>query len=144
MQTYLIQNVWVIYTSWALAFGVLIFMSCSTRARRKYPINYIFLIVFTLVFSVMTGAITARYKVEAIGIALAVTTATVLGAFCVAAFTKLDLTKYGGFFLAAFFGLLVMSLIAAFWRGPKCAPQSVAPACVLAISRWRRDGGNCA
>lgn len=109
----------MIIASWALAFGVLIFMSCSTRARRKFPINYIFLVVFTLVFSVMTAAITANYDVQAVGIALAVTAATVGGAFFVARFTKLDLTKYGGFLVAILIGVIVMSIIAIFWRN-KC------------------------
>ena len=131
MQLYVQQNQWVIIASWALAFGVLIFMSCSTRARRKFPINYIFLIVFTLIFSVMTGAITANYNVQAVGIALAVTAATVGGAFFVARFTKLDLTKYGGFLMAILIGVIVMSIIAIFWRN-KCVPCSshVREACI--------------
>ena len=131
MQLYVQQNQWVIIASWALAFGVLIFMSCSTRARRKFPINYIFLIVFTLIFSVMTGAITANYNVQAVGIALAVTAATVGGAFFVARFTKLDLTKYGGFLMAILIGVIVMSIIAIFWRN-KCVP--VGGSCAIELA----------
>ena len=126
VQAYIAQNQWLVIATWALAFGLLIAMSCSTRLRRKFPINYIFLVLFTLIFSVMVGAITARYDVEAIGIAVAVTTATVVGAFCVAAFTPLDLTKYGGFLVAALFGVIVCSIIGAIWRGPPwwCAAWS--------------------
>jgi FtsH-binding integral membrane protein len=105
-------------------------MACSTRARRKYPVNYIFLLVFTLVFSVMVGTITARYDVQAIGIALAVTTATVLGAFCVAAFTKLDLTKYGGFLTAILFGVIVMIILGIFWNN-KCVLSAILSALIM-------------
>ena len=43
------QNQWVFFASWVLALALLITMSCSTRVRRKYPLNYCFLVVFTLV-----------------------------------------------------------------------------------------------
>lgn len=53
---------------------------------------------------------------QAVGLALAVTCATVFGAFFVAAFTKLDLTKISGFLLAVLFGVIAMTIIGIFWR----------------------------
>jgi FtsH-binding integral membrane protein len=120
MQNYVVSNYWVMITAWALSFAMIIVLTCSSRARRRYPYNYIFLILFTLVFGVMTACITARYNVREVGVALAITSATVFGAFFVARFTKLDLTGAGGFLLAIFFGVFVMSIIGAFWRN-KCA-----------------------
>jgi hypothetical protein len=116
VQEYVVGNYWVTFTSWALAFVMIIVLSCSTRVRRKYPYNYVFLILFTLVFGVMAACITARYDVREVGVALAVTAAAVFGAFFVAKFTKLDITGAGGFLLAILFGVIVMSIIGVFWR----------------------------
>jgi hypothetical protein len=125
LQDYVTTNQWVFWASWITAFGLIITMSCSNRVRRKFPLNMIFLVIFTLVFSVVAATTTARYHVRAIGLALAVTSGTVLGAFCVAAFTKLDLTRFGGFLFAVLMGVVVMSIVGVFWRNT-CAP----PACV--------------
>ena len=71
-----------------------------------------------------------RYSVEAIGLALAVTCATVFGAFFVAAFTKMDLTKIGGFLTAILFGVIALFIIGFFWRN-KCAASSTSPMLAL-------------
>lgn len=121
LQEYVTTNQWVFWVSWITALGLIITMSCSNRVRRKFPLNFVFLVLFTLVFSVLAATITARYNVRAIGLALAVTSGTVLGAFCVAAFTKLDLTRFGGFLFAVLMGVIVMSIVGVFWRNT-CAP----------------------
>ena len=95
------------------------------------------------VFGTMAATITARYNVETVGIALAVTAATVCGAFFVAKFTKLDLTGAGGFLTAILFGVIVMSVIAIFWRN-KCACHALLP-CTRRLERacddaWHATG----
>jgi protein lifeguard len=119
LQDFVLRNYWVTIASWVAALAMIIVLSCSTRARRKYPYNYLFLGLFTIVFSVMAASITARYQAREVGVALAVTAATVFGAFFVAKFTKLDITGAGGFLLAILFGVIVMSIIGIFWRN-KC------------------------
>jgi FtsH-binding integral membrane protein len=78
-----------------------------------------------------------RYSVQAVGLAFAVTCATVFGAFFVAAFTKMDLTKAGGFLLAILFGVIAMSIIGIFWRNKYPFPLLVLPRChVLYCTIW--------
>lgn len=116
IKAYVTGNLWLLIIAFIVAAGALIAMACSTRARRKFPVNYVFLLLFTFAMAVVVGAITAYYDVDTVGIALAVTAATVFGAFCVATFTKLDLTNKGGFLLACLFGVIVASLIGIFFQ----------------------------
>jgi FtsH-binding integral membrane protein len=110
-----------------LALGILIVIACFPKMH-KYPFDYMLLFGFTGFFSVFAASVTARYDVVAIGIALAVTCAAVLGAFCVAAFTKLDLTRAGGFLMAILFAVIVMSILAIVWRN-KCDPAAALLPC---------------
>lgn len=43
-QSYVRLNRWPFYLSWFLSFGMIIAMGCSERLRKKYPINYLFLV----------------------------------------------------------------------------------------------------
>ena len=43
-QNYVRLNRWPFYLSWFLSFGMIIAMGCSERLRKKYPINYLFLV----------------------------------------------------------------------------------------------------
>ncbi len=51
-----------------VAFGVMlvtmISMACCTNVRRKMPMNFIFLGLFTLAQSFLLGTISARYNVQ--------------------------------------------------------------------------------
>ena len=145
MQEYVLDNVWVLWAAWASAIALLITISCSSRARRSYPYNYIILGVFTLVFSVFVGVITSRSSNRAVGLSLAVTSATVFGAFIVAAFTKLDLTKFGGFLFAAFIGVIALAIIGIFWRNTCATPPSTLRSilhCALCSSDFSSWGPN--
>lgn len=115
IRDYLAENQWPVWVCMLISFGILLTIVC-VPATHKFPFDYILLFGFTTFFSVCVGAITGRYSVQAVGLALAVTCATVFGAFFVAAFTKLDLTKISGFLLAVLFGVLAMSIIGIFWR----------------------------
>ena len=115
LKLYVRQNAWPFYLSWALSFGMLIAMSCSESLRRKYPTNVLFLGAFTAVFSFQIAAVTSYFNTQAVMIAFIATTAVVLGCASIAFFTKLDMTKYGGWLAIAGLSFMVVALIAAFW-----------------------------
>ncbi|KAK0177679.1 hypothetical protein PV328_001708 [Microctonus aethiopoides] len=80
-------------------FGTLIFtiilvffMVCCTNIRRKAPMNYIFLFVFTLAESFLVGIIASLYSSETILIAAALTVAVCLALTIFAFQTKWDFT----------------------------------------------------
>ena len=115
LKLYVRQNAWPFYLSWALSFGMLIAMSCSETLRRKYPTNVLFLGAFTAVFSFQIAAVTSYFDTQAVMIAFIATTAVVLGCAFIAFFTKLDMTKYGGWLAIAGLSFMVVAMIAAFW-----------------------------
>jgi len=115
LKLYVRQNAWPFYLSWALSFGMLIAMACSETLRRKYPTNVLFLAAFTAVFSFQIAAVTSYFDTQAVMIAFIATTAVVLGCAFIAFFTKLDMTKYGGWLAIAGLSFMVVALIAAFW-----------------------------
>jgi FtsH-binding integral membrane protein len=96
VKLYVERNEWVQWTTIGLLLASLIGMVCFESVRRKAPVNYIFLGVFTLCEGVMMGTISARYDVDAvlmaIGICAAVTFALTIFAFQ----TKYDFTTCGG------------------------------------------------
>lgn len=55
-----------------VAFGVMIVtmlsMACCTNVRRKAPMNFIFLGLFTLAQSFLLGTISARYNVNEVNL----------------------------------------------------------------------------
>lgn len=115
LKLYVRQNAWPFYLSWALSFGMLIAMACSETLRRKYPTNVLFLGAFTAVFSFQIAAVTSYFNTQAVMIAFIATTAVVLGCAFIAFFTKLDMTKYGGWLAIAGLSFMVVAMIAAFW-----------------------------
>lgn len=125
VQEYVTNNIWPFLVAWALSFAMIIVLAC-VRGVNRYPYNYMLLLAFTTCFSVLVGCVTARYDVEVIAMALAATTAAVLGAWVVAAFTPLDLTNKGGILVAILFGVIAVSFIGIFWRS-RCAPCGCCP-----------------
>ena len=115
LKLYVRQNAWPFYLSWALSFGMLIAMSCSETLRRRYPTNVLFLAAFTAVFSFQIAAVTSYFDTQAVMIAFIATTAVVLGCAFIAFFTKLDMTKYGGWLAIAGLSFMVVAMITAFW-----------------------------
>ncbi|KAK9845898.1 hypothetical protein WJX81_005493 [Elliptochloris bilobata] len=115
LKLYVRINRWPFYLSWFLSFGMIIAMACSERLRKQYPINYVFLAAFTIVFSFQIGVITSYWDTQAVLTAL-VATAGVVGVCCILAFlTPLDFTKLRGFLVifsiifmfAVFFALII-------------------------------------
>lgn len=127
LQSYVTTNLWPFLVAWVLSLAVILVLACVRRVHR-YPYNYMLLLAFTAVFSVLVGCITARYDVEVIAMALAATSAAVLGAWAVAAFTPFDLTNKGGILIAILFGVICVSFIGIFWRN-RCdaAPPAHSP-----------------
>lgn len=57
----------------------LISMACCTSVRRKAPMNFIFLGLFTLAQSFLLGAMSAQFQSDEVFIAVGITAAVTLG-----------------------------------------------------------------
>jgi len=96
-----------------LIFGSLfitIAMSCCCMgALRVFPTNYIFMLVFSVLYGIIVGSIAVRYTLASVALAAGVTCLIVLGLTFYACFTKTDFTGMGPFLFAALWGLIMMS-----------------------------------
>lgn len=106
---------------WWVAFGVsiitLLCISCCEKARRKTPLNYILLFIFTLSQSVTLGVFTSYFDTEILLMAVAICSGVCLVLTVFALQTKWDFTTWGGGLLVALFILLVFGIIAVIFPG---------------------------
>lgn len=56
------------WIAFLFAFGTLIIMACFGDARRNPPLNYIFLLIFTVAQSFLVGVSVSRHETEAVSI----------------------------------------------------------------------------
>lgn len=101
---------------WWVALVVLIVciiaMSCCGNVRRKAPMNFIFLGLFTVAQAFMLGVTTSNFDTEAVLLAVGITTAVCLGLTLFAFQTKWDFTVMGGALFVLVIILFVFGLIA--------------------------------
>lgn len=103
--------------SW-ISFGVIIVVMivlvCCGETRRKAPMNFILLFIFTLAESFVLGANATFYKADAVAMAVGITAAVCLALTFFAFQTKWDFTMCGGFLFVAVIILLLFGIIAIF------------------------------
>ena len=87
---------WLYYVAIGVMVAVMITLACVESARRTAPLNLILLGVFTLCEGFMMGTISTVYSVEAILIAVGITTAVAFFLTIFAFQTKIDFTNCGG------------------------------------------------
>jgi len=92
----------------------LISMACCTNVRRKAPMNFIFLFLFTLAESFLLGIISSVYETDVVLMAVGLTAGVCLALTIFAFQTKWDFTVLGGALFAAGFVLLIFGIVAIF------------------------------
>jgi protein lifeguard len=95
----------------------LICISCCTEVRRKAPMNYIFLGLFTFAQSFMLAAVCTRFRPQEIILAIGLTAIICLALTLFAFQTKWDFTVLGGMLFVAAIVLLIFGLVAMFYKG---------------------------
>lgn len=104
-----------------IALGVmivtLISMACCGNVRRKAPMNFIFLALFTFAQSFLLGVTTAKFSSEEVLLAVGITAAVTLGLTLFAFQTKWDFTVMGGVLFVAVIILMLFGIIAIFFPG---------------------------
>lgn len=81
----------------------MITMACCESIRRKSPMNFIFLGIFTLAQSFVLGVVTSAYGTETVLLAVGVTAAVCFALTIFAFQTKIDFTVMGGKMIVFFF-----------------------------------------
>lgn len=114
-QLYLWMHPGLMYLAFFVMLGVSIAIGCFKDARRKAPLNYILLGVYTLAMSLMVAFITSMYDAISIMIALAITVVICLSLTIFAFQTKYDFTIYGGVLCCSLVILTMCGLILCFF-----------------------------
>uniref|UniRef100_A0AAR5PNN6 Uncharacterized protein n=1 Tax=Dendroctonus ponderosae TaxID=77166 RepID=A0AAR5PNN6_DENPD len=92
----------------------MITLACCGEVRRKAPINYVMLFIFTIAEGFLLGVSASTYKQDAVLMAVGITTAVCLALTLFAFQTKYDFTMMGGVLLVAVIILLVFGIVAMF------------------------------
>eukprot|EP00118_Oscarella_pearsei_P019346 m.204969 g.204969 ORF g.204969 m.204969 type:complete len:148 (+) comp39654_c0_seq39:448-891(+) len=71
-KSYVNNNVWVMWTSFALAIVLIIFLVCFADLRRTVPWNYLCLFGFTIAESFLVGSIATMYAPDAVCMAIGI------------------------------------------------------------------------
>lgn len=118
IQNFFFQNSWILWLSLIGTVVVMIVLACCESVARSHPINLILLGVFTLLESILVGAISSQYKTDTLLIAAALTTIVVLGITAFAFQTKIDFTGAGIYLFVAGLVLMGFGLVSVFVRSP--------------------------
>lgn len=106
------QNSWLMFVAIAVVFGAMIALACCGDLRRKAPMNFILLGLFTFAEGFMLAVVASQYQVDAVLMAVGITAVICLALTLFAFQTKWDFTMCGGFLFVCVIVLLIFGLIA--------------------------------
>ncbi|RNA37083.1 lifeguard 1-like, partial [Brachionus plicatilis] len=89
------SNIWILWIALGGTLVILIVLVCCESVSRKFPINIILLMIFTVFESILIGAISAVFNINTIFIALGITSVVVIALTIFAFQTKIDFTGFG-------------------------------------------------
>ncbi|XP_032591366.1 protein lifeguard 1 isoform X2 [Drosophila grimshawi] len=110
-------NYWLVWVALAVLIVTMICMACCESVRRKTPLNFIFLFLFTLAESFLLGVIAGTYEADEVLMAVGITAAVSLGLTLFALQTKYDFTMCGGVLVACLVVFIIFGIIAIFIPG---------------------------
>jgi len=105
-------NPWVLWVALAMTFVLLIVLACCNDFRRRWPLNIILLLLFTLCEGFLLGAISTAYRTDDVLIAVGICAVVCLGLTIFAFQTKWDFTACGGIMFVGILVLLIFGLLA--------------------------------
>lgn len=92
-------------------------MACCESVRRKTPLNFIFLFLFTVAESFLLGMVAGQYEANEVLMAVGITAAVALGLTLFALQTKWDFTMCGGVLVACLVVFIIFGFVAIFVAG---------------------------
>lgn len=108
------QSSWLYIAAACVLFTCMIAMVCCESVRRKTPLNFIFLAIFTAAEGLMLGSMVSKFDADAIMIAVGVCAAVSLALTLFAFQSKWDFTACGGMMCALMVILIVCGIVMIF------------------------------
>jgi len=116
LKTYSYNNVWLFYVALVMTFVCIIALACCPGVRRTFPMNIIFLGIFTICEGFVLGVVASRYNTDTVLIAAGICAVVVLSLTIFAFQTKIDFTMCGGFLFVTIIVLMCFGFVMIFWR----------------------------
>lgn len=116
LRTWTWQNYWFSYVMIAVVLVLAVSMSCCDSLRRRVPLNFIALGLFTVAEGLMLGAVAAYFEAEAVMWAVGATALVCLALSLFAFQTKWDFTMCNGSLWVLLWTLISFSLLCAILR----------------------------
>ena len=116
LQAFMISSPGLIYLCLAGAIFTEIPIICCPSVARKVPLNYIFLLIFTLCESYIIASTTIYYEPVSVLICAGLTLGIVIGLTIYAVSTKTDLTMCGGALVSLSVIMLILGIIGIFYQ----------------------------
>ncbi|XP_054013804.1 protein lifeguard 1 isoform X1 [Hylaeus anthracinus] len=101
----------------AVTIVLIICMACCTSVRRKAPMNFIFLFLFTIAESFLLATAASTYKSTEVLLAAGITAVVCLSLTLFAFQTKFDFTGLNSILFVAMIIFLLFGIIAMIWHG---------------------------
>ncbi|KOX78079.1 Protein lifeguard 1 [Melipona quadrifasciata] len=105
------------WISFVATIVLIICMACCTSVRRKAPMNFIFLFLFTVAESFLLATAASTYSSEEVLLAVGITAAVCLALTLFAFQTKFDFTGLNSVLFIAMIIFLLFGIIAMIWHG---------------------------
>ena len=109
-------NSWILWLSMIGTIVIMLVLVCCESVSRNFPLNMILLMVFTVMESILVGAISAQYDTDTIFIALGITSVVVVALTIFAFQTKIDFTGFGVYLFVFAIVLMVFGIIGIIFR----------------------------
>ncbi|BFG03485.1 protein lifeguard 1 [Drosophila madeirensis] len=116
-QEWVQKNPYLVWIALAVLIVTMICMACCESVRRKTPINFIFLFLFTIAESFLLGMVAGQYEANEVLMAVGITAAVTLGLTLFALQTKWDFTMCGGVLVCCLVVFIIFGIIAIFIPG---------------------------
>ncbi|XP_076752909.1 glutamate NMDA receptor-associated protein 1 lifeguard [Xylocopa sonorina] len=101
----------------AATFVLILCMACCTSVRRKAPMNFVFLFLFTIAEAFLMATAASAYNSEEVLLAVGITAAVCLALTIFAFQTKIDFTGLNSFLFIALVIFVLFGIIAMIWHG---------------------------
>lgn len=115
VNNYVKRNMAMFYTAWIATIVIIIAIACCESARRKSPLNFIMLSLFTLAESYLLGVVSAHYEVNEVLMAMGIVAVLTLAITLFAFQTKIDFTMLSGCLFVAFIVLFCFGILTIFF-----------------------------
>lgn len=116
LRVYAYQNTWMFWVAMIMTIVCIIALGCCPGVRRTFPMNVIFLGIFTICEGFLLGVVSSRYDTETVLIAAGICAVVVLSLTLFAFQTKIDFTMCGGFLFVAVIILMCFGFAMIFWH----------------------------